>query len=570
MLEEAKDKIVIGICGDPDSGKSIISSFFRYLLPKNQRYYIEASVDGDGTVGDSPDQGFMKTIRKIGNLDKFLSEKVKTIIENTESEIVIVDIGGLPTLENAQILSCCDYCVLINKTKEGTQRWRDFIESLKPGREVKYVERIGRPISEEDEILPEENIRVSEKNGIKYRISDQIQIKPYEEISLGGKSPKIALEITSQKSNPNFEVENSIVEENGVIKATLVDLEKGEAAKIKSSINLKGKTKELKLDYDDRDVIITTALMYFKMLKNICRERDMSFGFKKDLLLNRTSNIHEKQIIEDLKKDLERINFLIFGNTNIPQSLGIAKLKDSIQSRLLSIKKCFTFDEKGIGEGIIDFGSIATLLTNSEWIDDFDIKKLIFIYDAFLDTKKNGGEASLYGSRMLISSAAFVEEAIKDGISCIKLHSSTYNRYVECKKLPKIEQKEFGTTINGITYYVEKNDEYKSALIHMNFSNSLKPENLDSIALPDIPADYKICFSGIIPDWFIGSLTMSYENLDKSLLKPDSRGREHIITYASSNISEIGKKEENPPGIDLKSFFDRIPSSKSVFKEFDD
>ena len=168
MKEAAKDKIVIGICGDPDSGKSIISSFFRYLLPKSQRYYIEASVDGDGTVGDSPDQGFMKTIRKLGKLDKFLTEKVKTIIDNTESEIVIVDIGGLPTLENAQILTCCDYCVLINRTKEGTKRWRDFIESLKPGREVKYVERIGKPISEDDEILPEENVRVSEKNGNKY------------------------------------------------------------------------------------------------------------------------------------------------------------------------------------------------------------------------------------------------------------------------------------------------------------------------------------------------------------------------------------------------------------------
>jgi hypothetical protein len=98
----------------------------------------------------------------------------------------------------------------------------------------------------------------------------------------------------------------------------------------------------------------------------------------------------------------------------------------------------------------------------------------------------------------------------------------------------------------------------------------LKLEDLDSIALPDIPSDYKIYFSGIIPDWLIGSLTMSYENTDKALLKPDSEGEEHIITYASRNISEIGKKEANPPGIDLKEFFDKIPSSKSVFKEFDD
>ena len=402
MKEAAKDKIVIGICGDPDSGKSIISSFFRYLLPKNQRYYIEASVDGDGTVGDSPDQGFMKTIRKLGKLDKFLTEKVKTIIENTESEIVIVDIGGLPTLENAQILTCCDYCVLINKTKEGTKRWRDFIESIKPGREVKYVERIGKPISDGDEILPEGNVRVSEKNGIKYIISDKIQIKPYEEISLGGKSPKIALEITSQKSNRNSDAQNSIEEENGVIKATLVDLEKGEAAKIKSSINLKGKNKELKLDYDDRDVIITTALMYFKMLKNICREKKMSFSYKKDLLPNRATDIRERQIIDDLKRELERIDSLVLGNTTSPQSLDIAKFKDNIKNELLSIKDCFTFDEKGIGEGIVDFESVATLLTDSEWIVDSDIHRIIFIYDAFLDKKKNGGEEALYGSTMLL------------------------------------------------------------------------------------------------------------------------------------------------------------------------
>ena len=163
-----------------------------------------------------------------------------------------------------------------------------------------WPDEIYRP-SGYDEILPEGNVRVSEKNGNKYIISDQIQIKPYEEISLGGKSPKIALEITSQKSNRNSDAQNSIEEENGVIKATLVDLEKGEAAKIKSSINLKGKNKELKLDYDDRDVIITTALMYFKMLKNICREKKMSFSYKKDLLPNRATDIRERQIIDDLK-----------------------------------------------------------------------------------------------------------------------------------------------------------------------------------------------------------------------------------------------------------------------------
>ena len=570
MEQGAKDKIVIGICGDPDSGKSIISSFFRYLLPKSQRYYIEASVDGDGTVGDSPDQGFMKTIRKLGKLDKFLTEKVKTIIENTESEIVIVDIGGLPTLENAQILTCCDYCVLINKTEEGTQRWEEFIESLKPGREVQYVERIGRPISEDDEIFPEEGVRISEKSGIRYKISDRIQRRPYEKISLGGKSPKISLEITSKRSNDNPEVKNSIEEENGLIKATLVDLEKGEAARIKSSISLKGKSKVLELDYEDREVIITAAIMYFKMLKNICDERQVTFSSRDDLLPYKTTDKQDEQTISDLKKELERIDFLILGNTPSPQSFKIAKLRDSIQNELLSIKDCFTFDEKGIGEGIVDFESVATLLTDSEWLDDSDIKKIIFIYDVFLDTKKDEGEAALYGSRMLISSAAFVEEAIKDGISCIKLHCPTYNQYVECRKLPKIEQKEFATTINGITYYVEKNDKYKTALIHMNFSNALKPENIDSIMLPDIPSDYKIYFSGIIPDWLIGSLTMSYENTDKALLKPDSKGSEHFITYASRNISEIGKKEANPPGIDLKEFFDRIPSHKSVFKEFED
>ena len=310
--------------------------------------------------------------------------------------------------------------------------------------------------------------------------------------------------------------------------------------------------------------------MYFKMLRNICRERGITFKNRNDLFPNRTPNLQEKQRINDIKRELERIDFIISGNATLPQSLGIAKLKDGIKNELLSIKDCFTFDEKGIGEGIVDFESVATLLTDSEWIVDSDIQRIIFIYDAFLDTKKNGGEAALYGSRMLISSAAFVEEAIKDDIPCIKIHSSAYNRYVECKKLPKIEQKEFATTINGITYYVEKNDKYKSALVHMSFSNALKPEDLDSIALPDIPADYKIYFSGIIPDWLIGSLTMSYENTDKALLKPDSTRSKHFITYASKNISEIGKSEANPPGIDLKDFFDRIPSSKSVFKEFDD
>ena len=51
--EPNKKKIVIAFCGDPNSGKSILSTYLRKLLPFQYREFISANVDGEGVVGDS-------------------------------------------------------------------------------------------------------------------------------------------------------------------------------------------------------------------------------------------------------------------------------------------------------------------------------------------------------------------------------------------------------------------------------------------------------------------------------------------------------------------------------------
>ena len=106
--------------------------------------------------------------------------------------------------------------------------------------------------------------------------------------------------------------------------------------------------------------------------------------------------------------------------------------------------------------------------------------------------------------------------------------------------------------------------ETKTVIMHMKFDDSFSPEGIDTAVLPDFPEDYKLYFSGIIPDWFIGSLSYSYDNKEKALFKPDAEGGT-LITYASSDIGKIGLKESNPPGIDLAEFFSKIPNSPCTF-----
>ena len=572
--ESNKKKIVIAFCGDPDSGKSILSTYLRKLLPFQYREFISANVDGEGVVGDSRNQALINTIKRRGRLSLALPQKVKAIIEKTELPIVIVDIGGLACFENAQILTCCDYCVIVTRDEEGKNRWRKFIDSLQPGKIVEYVERRGTPLKEGD--IVDENCKVVKKDGVNYVVEDISLSKPYEEISIGGKSPKIIAEIDSRRSQKNPRAQNGVTKESDVVKAVVLDLERGCSDRISS-----------KLLVEDEDVLIDAGMEYFEEpFRTICILFKEMFNSVKDLSLIMKNTTHRNKvfrgaltltIIGFLKRYLEifavtssrieKNDDLFDGEHNSKDDVSMKSIFDEckkiIKKMLINLKPLFVFKDDRVDGDIIDFYRVVNLFGDIDNFKAWDLKKLILLYDVFLD-ENSKTSVGIYGSRLLLSTAAFVEEAKKDGISTIQVHSSTCGSYITCKKMKKSAGMHSGITVNGITYYYEKNEETKTVMVHMKFDDGLSPEDLEKVVLPDFPEDYKLYFSGIIPDWFIGSLSYSYDNKEKALFKPDAEGGT-LITYASSDIGKIGLEESNPPGIDLAEFFSKIPNSPCIF-----
>ncbi len=135
--------VKIGIGGPPHSGKSVLVSLFRGLLPREQFMLVEGAPDGEGITGWSHegDPELAKAIRRKG---KFLPEFVDWVcdsIRNSTAPITLVDLGGMLideegsftptgvklTAQNEQIVQECDYFIVIANPSyaETAQVWAD-------------------------------------------------------------------------------------------------------------------------------------------------------------------------------------------------------------------------------------------------------------------------------------------------------------------------------------------------------------------------------------------------------------------------------------------------------------
>lgn len=121
--------IKVAIGGPPHSGKSVLLSVLRSLLPRDRFVIVEGAPDGEGITGwaHEADQELVRAVRRKGKFLQNFVDWVVDSIRNSGMPITLVDLGGMLlaedgsfsptgvrlTVQNQRILQECDGIIII-------------------------------------------------------------------------------------------------------------------------------------------------------------------------------------------------------------------------------------------------------------------------------------------------------------------------------------------------------------------------------------------------------------------------------------------------------------------------
>lgn len=123
------------LAGPPRSGKSCLREGLKQAIKNIQGapypYVITACPDGEGswfqeTVNNDPE---LAKACKAAYKAKFTPEFVGRIadsVRNCQLELTLVDIGGIPSVENEQICSSATHVVILAGDTSRVPEWREF------------------------------------------------------------------------------------------------------------------------------------------------------------------------------------------------------------------------------------------------------------------------------------------------------------------------------------------------------------------------------------------------------------------------------------------------------------
>lgn len=123
---------VVAVGGPPHSGKSIfLTELYRQILarrPSGFCFLQRACPDGEGMWSNESDPEIVREIRRKG---KFSSEFILFTLKSIENlgrvfPLVLLDLGGLRTAENAEILARCTHLIIISRTERDNEEWAKF------------------------------------------------------------------------------------------------------------------------------------------------------------------------------------------------------------------------------------------------------------------------------------------------------------------------------------------------------------------------------------------------------------------------------------------------------------
>lgn len=127
------------LAGPPRSGKSCMREGLKQALRSipgaPYPYVITACPDGEGswfqeTVNRDPElAAACKAAYKAKFTPEFV-ERVATSVANCPLELTLVDIGGIPSIENEQICSGATHIVIVAGDTSKMPEWREFAKKV--------------------------------------------------------------------------------------------------------------------------------------------------------------------------------------------------------------------------------------------------------------------------------------------------------------------------------------------------------------------------------------------------------------------------------------------------------
>jgi CRISPR-associated protein Csx3 len=132
----------IVLCGPPRSGKSTLREGLKQALRRipgtPYPYVITACPDGEGawfqeTARRSPEEARRlkeEYKRSLGGFTPPQVEKFATWVRECRLPLTLIDIGGIPSIENEKICEHATHAIILYKDQESLTEWRRFCEKI--------------------------------------------------------------------------------------------------------------------------------------------------------------------------------------------------------------------------------------------------------------------------------------------------------------------------------------------------------------------------------------------------------------------------------------------------------
>lgn len=124
---------MIAIVGPPHSGKSIfLAELYRQMLQRQPSgvFLQRACPDGEGLWSNEADPAIVQQIRKKSAFsEEFILitlQGIERLGRNMHHNIVLLDLGGKRTAENAEILRRSTHCIILSSQMEEIPAWQTF------------------------------------------------------------------------------------------------------------------------------------------------------------------------------------------------------------------------------------------------------------------------------------------------------------------------------------------------------------------------------------------------------------------------------------------------------------
>ena len=122
----------IVLAGPPHSGKSVLVSLLRGLLPRDRFIIVEGAPDGEGITGWYH-EGELRLSQAVRRKGQFLPQFVDWVcnsVRNSTADITLVDVGGRRSSENERIFRVCSHFIIVSSNPEETLLWEEFGKRL--------------------------------------------------------------------------------------------------------------------------------------------------------------------------------------------------------------------------------------------------------------------------------------------------------------------------------------------------------------------------------------------------------------------------------------------------------